>query len=211
MMSEEDTGAGPVDQNGPRVKDPRAGGTAATGIQPRGDDGISGDIKWMMRTIAVAVIVISIGIAALVSVAAIQFGRGAVDMRHHEHRLNASNSDVILAMQRLFDRRRGDDRERMAVVEDVLGELRETKQRLDARGEPIPDDIRQALSSVERTLNVLIHFRPVRTRYVAQRLDEVREELGAIRQRLEQLDAVLEELGAIRQRLEQLEGEEELD
>jgi hypothetical protein len=45
------------------------------------------------------------------------------------------------------------------------------------------------LSNVSQAVDALSHFRPVSTRYVAGRLDEVLHELRAIKGRLEELEA----------------------
>ena len=157
---------------------------------------MSNDSTWIIVvTVAVIVAVVSIT-AILVAVALPQLSRIAADMRHHEARVHASNNDVLLELQRLFDGMLDDYRERTHDVDELVQELRRIERRLHARGGsgrgPVPDverDLARALSNVGRAVDALSHFRPVSTRYVARRLDEVLHELRTIRERLEALEA----------------------
>lgn len=148
---------------------------------------LSPDVKWMVGVVVAAII--AIGTAAVaVSMTVFQFSRTAVDMRNHEHRTNASNSDVILALEGLIDGLRDDYRNRMRGVEDVLHELRAVRQLLndaDDHNVHAKRDLERALSNVEQALTALILFRPVRTSDVTARLEEIRGELQAIRRDLE--------------------------
>lgn len=152
---------------------------------------LSGEVKWMIGASVAAIIaaIIAIGIASVaVSVTVLQFSRIAADMRSHEHRTNASNSGVILELQRLVDGMRDDYRDRMHGVDEVLRELKAVRQRLESSDEPDVSrrrDLERALSNVEHALTVLMLFRPVRTSDLAQRLEEIRDELRAIRERLD--------------------------
>ena len=175
------------------------GDKAPKGTQPPGTTGLSSDVKWMVGAIAAAII--AIGIAAVaVSVTMLQLSRTAADMRHHEHRTNASNSEVILALQMFVDGMRDDYRDRMHGVEDVLRELQQIRQRLpdedeDEDGETRRRELERASSRIERALTGLMLFRPVRNGDVTQRLEEIRNELKAIRKHLGRKDESEDEGG----------------
>lgn len=144
-------------------------------------------VKWMTGAIVAASIAVGVA-AVLVSVTVLQLSRIAADMQNHEYRTNASNSGVIVELQRLVDGMRDDYRERMHGVEEVLRELRAVRQRLNDGDEPNASrtrDLEQALSNVEHALTVLMLYRPVRTSDVTQRLKEIRDELRAIKACLE--------------------------
>ena len=166
-----------------------SGNQVANGTRPSATTGLSSHDNWMIGVIVAAVIAIAIAVGAL-SVTALQFSRIAADVRNHEHRTNASNSGVILELQRLVDGMRDDYRDRMHGVEDVVGELRQIRQHLevgdgDESGETPTRDLERALSNVEHALTVLMLFRPVRTSDVTHRLEEIRDELQAVRRDLE--------------------------
>ena len=169
------------------------GDKAPKGAQPSGTTGLSSDVKWMMIG-AIAAAIIAIGIAAVaVSVTMLPFSRPAADMRHHEHRTNASNSKVILALQMLVDGMRDDYRDRMHGVEDVLRELQQIRQRLqdkdeDENRETRRRELERASSRIEQALTGLMLFRPVRNSDVTQRVEEIRNELKAIRKHLGRKD-----------------------
>jgi hypothetical protein len=137
------------------------------------------ELKWMIGASVAASV--AIGIAAVaVSVTVIQFSRIAADMRSHEHRTNASNSEVIQQFQRLVDGMRDDYRDRMHGVEEVLRELATVRQRLESSDAPDVSrsrDIERVLSNVESALTVLMLSRPVTTSDVAQLLEDIRDEL----------------------------------
>ncbi len=149
---------------------------------------LSGEVKWMIGASVAAIIaaIIVIGIASVaVSVTVLQFSRIAADMRSHEHRTKASNSGVIHELQRLVDGMQDDYRDRMHGVEEVLRELQAVRQRLESSDEPAAANRRnleRALSNVEHALTVLMLFRPVKTSDIAQRLEEIRDELRALRE-----------------------------
>ena len=162
---------------------------AETRISRKGGERMPNDIKWMIGVIAAAVILTGVGVAAImVSVAMPQLSHMAAHMRSQEARIDASNNKVILELEWLFEGMRDEYRERMHGVEDVLLELRTIRHRLEVSqeaGAARMGDVERALSNVDRALSALVHSRPVRPRDVVQRLEEVRNELRAIRQRLE--------------------------
>ena len=149
--------------------------------------GLSDDVKWIIGVTIVAVIAIGIA-AVVVSVPALQFSGIAADMRSHEDRVTALNSEVIQEIRRLVEVMRDDDRELMYGVEELLRELRQIRQNPaggDESAATRDDDLERALSSIEQNLTAWMLFRPVRTGYVTQRLDDVLKELQAIKERLE--------------------------
>lgn len=168
------------------------GDKAANGTGQRGTTGLSSDAKWMMGVSVAAII--SIGIAAVaVSVTVFQLSRIAADMRNHEHRTDTSNNEAILALQTLVHGMRDEYRDRMRSVEAVLRELQAVRQDLQAVRQSLNDgdesiaarrsDIERALSNIERALSASMLFGPVRTG--DPRLEEIRDELQAIRELLE--------------------------
>ena len=140
---------------------------------------MSNEVKWIIGVTVVAVV--AIGIAAVVSVAVLQFSGLAVDMRSHEDRARAWNNEVVQEIRTLVERMRDDYRERMYGVEDILRELRQIRQGQDEGEESEAICRERALSDIERTVSALMRFRPVRTGDVTQRLDDVLKELQAIR------------------------------
>ena len=170
------------------MADDNAQGAAREASELRMDVRIGNDVKWMIGMVVAAVIVSGIGVAAIVvAVVVPQFSRLESDMRHQEERVRSSNNDLLLELQVLFAGMRDDYRDRMHGVEDLERELQAIRQRLESRepGPALMPDIERALSDVEWTLSFLIHHRPLRGRYVAQRLDEAVTELKAIRQHLD--------------------------
>ena len=155
---------------------------------------LSGDDKWLIA------VIIAIGIAVgAISVVVLQFSRVAVDMRNHEYRINASNSEVIQQTQRLVDGMRDDYRDRMYGVEEVLRELRQIRGRLqdgDESRETPTRDIERALSDVTEALTVLTLFRPVRTSAWLAAWKEIRVELRAIREHLDGMEESENGVGA---------------
>jgi hypothetical protein len=88
--------------------------------RPRGDGRMSNDSTWIIVvTVAVIVAVVSIT-AIMVAVALPQLSRIAADMRHHEARMHASNNDVVLELQRLFDGMLDDYRERAHDMDELV-------------------------------------------------------------------------------------------
>lgn len=152
-----------------------------------GDGRLSSDTRWVIGTIVAT----GIGVAAIIVVTAWQFNRAAEDMRHHEDRVNASNGEIVMEIRMLVSAMRNDYRERMHGVEDLLREVRTIGQSLEAPEESRMSgtsptlDLQRVLSDIELVLGSLIHYRPAGARYVGQRLEEVRDELRVIRQRLE--------------------------
>ena len=83
---------------------------------------------------------------------------------------------------------RDDYRDRMHGVEEVLRELRQIGRHLqdgDESRETPTRDIERALSNVSEALTVLTLFRPVRTSDLARHMEEIRDELREIRNRLD--------------------------
>ena len=155
---------------------------------------MSRDAKWLVRMIVATII--AVGVAAVaVSVTVLQFNRIATDMRNHEHRTNASNTQTILALQTLVHGMRDDYRDGMQVVVDVLHELQAIKRRLndgdecrDESNTALRRDLKRALSNVEHALTVSLLFRPVRTSDLTRRLDEIQDELKALTRHLDRTE-----------------------
>ena len=153
---------------------------------------LSSEVKWMIGVIVAAIIAIGIAVGA-VSVTVLQINRIATGMRHHEHRTNDSNTQTILALQTLVDGMRDDYRDGMHGVEDILRELQQIRQRLqdkdkDEDRETRRRELERALSNVEQALTVSMLFRPVRTSDVTRRLEEIRDELKALRRHLDRTE-----------------------
>ena len=157
---------------------------------------MSSDVKWMVGVIVAAIIAIGIAVSA-VSVTVLQFNRIATGMRHHEHRTNTSNTQTILALEMLVDRMRDDYRDGMQVVDDVLHELRAVRRRLDDWDESRDQSnaalrrdlerLERAFSNLDEALTVSMLFRPVRTSGVIRHLEEIRDELRALRRHPDRL------------------------
>ena len=154
-------------------------------MMPPENDRISKDAKWMIRMVVAAV---AAGIGAAVVVVAVAMplsSRLATEVRHHEERVRAFNNDVLLELRLLFDGMRDDYRERMHGVEDIERELRAIRQRLESRersDDRLDRDLARALLNVKRLVDALSspHPRFWNSRYVAELLAEVRDELRKI-------------------------------
>lgn len=156
-------------------------------LTTKGDDGMSEDIKWMIRTLVAAIVVTGLGITAItVTVAGLQFNRIRADLRHHEDRVNTVNSDALAALQRFFDDTRLQDRDRVRAVDELSHELRATRERLNDREDsPTPPTaVERTLSNVERVLSGFIHSGPALTPYVVHSLEQIRDELETLNRHL---------------------------
>ena len=147
---------------------------------------LNSEVMWMIGVTVAAVIAIAIA-AVAVSATVLQLSRIA-DMRDHELRTRASNSGAIHELQRLVDAMRDDYRDRMQGVDDVLYELQAIRQSLDAGAEfnaAHRGDLERTLSNLQQALTALLVVRPVGTSDLTQRLEEIRDELQAIKAGLE--------------------------
>ena len=157
---------------------------------------MTNDSTWLVALI-VAVVVIGLGIAAVIVAVALPLlsRNAAADMRNHEERVKASNDRFIQELRNVFEDARDENRELRHDVQDVLSELRRVRQGLQrlhdrkgtgqGSGTDVEQDIKRALLNVERTMEVLRRSRPLRSRSLSGRVDEILRELSEIQERLD--------------------------